>query len=247
MKVSADVGLLLSADEATALSYDEIQARLARAFDFDGFAWQEENGVEITENFRADGLERILYKCAACGEEGGMKGEGVTLTCSRCGKRYEMDTLGRLRAEEGETEFPHVPDWYRWERACVQREIGEGRYRMDEEVTIGVMVDYKAIYMIGDGRLVHSTDGFTLTGADGRLLCRQNPQASYGLYADYYWYEIGDMICIGGGERLFYCFPKGNCPVAKARMAAEELYKIERAKIRGGGRGQNDNQKESGA
>ena len=41
-----------------------------------------------------------------------------------------------------------------------------------------------------------------------------------------FWYELGDVICIGNGEHLFYCFPQGNVPVAKARLAAEELYKL---------------------
>jgi hypothetical protein len=48
------------------------------------------------------------------------------------------------------------------------------------------------------------------------------------LYADYYWYEIGDMICIGNNDVLYYCFPKGADPVAKARLATEELYKLKK-------------------
>lgn len=52
--------------------------------------------------------------------------------------------------------------------------------------------------------------------------------ASYGLYADYFWYEIGDMISIGDAKYQYYCFPKDqkNSSVAKARLATEELYKI---------------------
>ena len=64
-----------------------------------------------------------------------------------------------------------------------------------------------------------------MTGCDGKLNYTQSPLHSYGLYADYYWYELGDMICIGDKARQYYCFPKENVPVAKARLAAEELYK----------------------
>ena len=57
----------------------------------------------------------------------------------------------------------------------------------------------------------------------------QKPSASYSLYSDYYWYEIGDMICIGNTDALYYCFPKeGGDVVAKTRLAAEELYKLTR-------------------
>lgn len=58
---------------------------------------------------------------------------------------------------------------------------------------------------------------------------------SYSLYADYFWYEIGDMLCIGDHKALYYCFPQGGGDVvAKTRLAAEELYKLKRAaKARG--------------
>ena len=58
----------------------------------------------------------------------------------------------------------------------------------------------------------------------------QRPLASYGLYSDYYWYEIGDVICIGNQDCLYYCFPLEGDVVAKTRMAAEELYKLTKAR-----------------
>jgi hypothetical protein len=105
----------------------------------------------------------------------------------------------------------------------------DGSYRLDTAVDIGMMVDYKAIYQVGQGRLVHDRDGFVLTGCDGELEYRQKPLASYGLYADYFWYELGDVICIGNRNALYYCFPKGGDAVAKTRLAAEELYKMEKS------------------
>ena len=66
----------------------------------------------------------------------------------------------------------------------------------------------------------------TLTGCGGKLDYTQSPKASYSLYSDYYWYELGDVICIGDKERLYYCFPHGGDVVAKARMATEEIYKL---------------------
>lgn len=56
---------------------------------------------------------------------------------------------------------------------------------------------------------------------------RQSPAASYSLYADYYWYEVGDMICVGNADMLYYCFPKTEGDVAaKTCLAVKELYKI---------------------
>lgn len=94
-----------------------------------------------------------------------------------------------------------------------------------------MMVNYNAIYKVGEGHLTHTVEGFHLTGCEGKLDYTQGPLACYGLYADYFWYEIADMICIGNQDALYYCFPKGSCDVvAKTRLAAEELYKLKKVR-----------------
>lgn len=236
-KVSAHLSCLLTREEIAEKSVEELDRILDGAFTFDNFAKQYESGTVIDEPFRADGLNRILYRCACCGSEGTMLGKGTSLVCSNCGKHYEMNTLGRLEASDSNTEFPHIPDWYNWERECVRREIADGTYKLDIDVDIGIMSDYKAIYMVGEGHLTHDRNGFTLTGCDGKLSYTQSPLSSYGLYADYYWYEIGDVISIGNKDCLYYCFPKSKDSgkkidvVAKTRLAAEELYKLHKAEV----------------
>ncbi len=228
--VSAKVRLLYTREEIKEKSVKELSDGLDAAFGFDHFKWQKEQGLEINESFRADGLHRILYKCPHCGAEE-TEGRGTTLTCGHCGKQWELTPLGELQAKDGETEFPHIPDWFDWERQQVKQDILDGSYRLDVDVDISMLVDFKAIYKVGEGRLTHDRNGFTLTGCDGRLSYTQKPQACYSLYADYYWYEIADTICIGDNERLYYCFPKGSAPVAKTRLAVEELYKLYKSRV----------------
>ena len=230
VNVSAKVKCLFTVQDLKEKTVKELDAMLDEAFSFDNFTWQKENNIEITEPFRADGLDRILYKCPHCGTEGELEGKGIHLTCHHCSKTWELDTLGQLKATEGETEYAHIPDWYAWERQEVRKELEEGTYSLDTDVDIGMLVDYKSIYMVGEGHLHHSNEGFTLTGCDGKLSYNQPPLACYGLYSDYYWYEIGDVICIGNKDALYYCFPKGKTPVAKTRLAAEELYKLKKVR-----------------
>ncbi len=234
VRVSAQVKVLATAQEVKELSVAQLDALLEEAFGFDNFKWQQENSIKIDEPFRADGLHRVLYRCPHCGAEGKTEGKGVTLTCHSCGKVYELTQYGYLRAMDGETAFSHVPDWYAWQRQQVRRELEAGTYRLETKVRIGMMVDYKAIYMVGTGTLIHDTEGFRLTGCDGQLSYTQGPLACYGLYADYYWYEIGDMICIGNQDALYYCFPQdAGDVVAKTRLAAEELYKMKKRRPAG--------------
>ena len=229
VKVRADVTCLATAEEIKSMSVAQLDALLDEAFSFDNFKWQQENHICIDEPFRADGLNRILYRCPHCQTEGKTEGKGTQFTCHNCGKTYTLSEYGKLIPESGEAAFTHIPDWYEWQRQQVRKELEAGTYRLEAKVKIGMMVDYNAIYMVGDGMLVHDTNGFRLTGCDGQLNYSQSPLASYGLYADYYWYEIGDVICIGDHDALYYCFPEGcNDVVAKTRLAAEELYKLKK-------------------
>lgn len=227
--VSADMTYLLSPEEIAQKTPDELNAILAKSFSLDYFRWQQQKGIHITEDFRADHLNRVLYQCPHCMTEGCMVGKGTALRCENCGKTYELTEDGFLRPLAGEAAFTHVPDWYRWEREQVRASLLAGTYRLDIPVDICMMVNDKCIYRVGEGRLVHTCAGFHLTGCNGALDYKQKPNASYGLYADYYWYELGDVICIGYDRVLYYCFPKGGCDVvAKTRLAVEELYKMER-------------------
>ena len=224
-KITADVEYLLSPEEIKAKSTKELKDILDEAFTFDEFRYQQENNICIKEKFRADGLNRVLYKCPHCQTEGKMVGKGIYITCEHCKKSYELTEYGFLKAVKGHTEIDHVPDWYQWQRECVRKEIQDGTYLLDEDVDIYMMVDAKCLYKIGDGHLRHTRDGFHLTGGDGKLDYTQKAESSYTLNADFFWYEIGDVICIGDAAKQYYCFPKKKAvTVAKTRLAAEEIY-----------------------
>ncbi len=230
VKVSAHVKCIATPEEIKEKSVEELDALLDESFSFDNFAWQRDNKISIDVPFRADGLHRILYKCPHCKEECQMEGKGIELTCHSCGKTYIMDEYGQLLAKDGQTEFSHIPDWYTWQRECVKKELEDGTYLLDAEVDIAVQVNLNGIYKIGKGRLTHDLNGFHLTGADGKLEYNQSPTFSHTLYSDYYWYEIGDVIGIGDNEFSYFCFPKQDVSVTKARLATEELYKMKKRK-----------------
>ena len=227
VKVSATEELILTAEDVKTKTDAEIGAIVNEQFSFDNFKWQKETKLRVAEPFRADYLHRVLYKCPHCGAEGKMHGEGISLICRECGKAYTLDEYGYLRAEDGDTKFDHIPDWYAWQRDEVRREIVGGTYRLDVPVDIMMTIDTYGLYRVGEGRLVHTASGFVLDGCEGKLHYEQKPLESYSLYSDFNWYEIGDVISIGDYQTQYYCFPKGDfVSVAKARLAAEELYKM---------------------
>ncbi len=226
--IHAELRYVLSPEEIKQMSVQEIQEVLDREFSFDDFRWQKENNIVIDEPFRADGLHKILYKCPHCHQEGKMESNGIHLSCTACGKKWELTELGYLKALEGETYFDHVPDWYKWERECVRKEILAGDYSFDVPCDIMMIVDTKALYKVGSGRLSHNMeDGFHLTGCDGKLDYHQSSDTMYTCEAIPYWYQIDDVIGIGDNRALYYAFPTEQKEVVgKVKLAAEEIFKI---------------------
>lgn len=227
--VSATMKYLLSPEDISSFSLEKIKLIIDNEFNFDNFKDQQDTHIKVDEPFRADGLNRVLYKCPHCLTEGKMIGKGTSITCLSCNKKYELDEYGKL-ITDGEAKFDHIPNWYKWEREEVSKEIINGTYKLDVDVDIYILKGTKALYKVGNGHLHHDINGFKLDGCDDKLHFVLPPKATYSLYADYYWYEIGDMICIGDNKMLYYCFPHNNEDiVAKTRLATEEIYKIVRS------------------
>ena len=76
--VSADMEYILSREDIKEKSCGELNEIIQKHFDFDSFKWQQENKIKIDEPFRADCLDRLLYKCPNCKAEGKMLGKGIS-------------------------------------------------------------------------------------------------------------------------------------------------------------------------
>ena len=216
-----------TAEDVKAKTDAEIAEIVNKQFAFDNFKWQKETKLRVAEPFRADYLHRVLYKCPHCGAEGKMHGEGISLICRECGKAYTLDEYGYLRAEDGDTKFDHIPDWYKWQRECIRKEVLEGTYGFDVPCDIFMIVNTKDVYRVGEGRVQHNLDGLHLTGCDGRLDYSQSSKSMYTVEAALHWYTLGDVIGMGNNRALYFAMPKEDKHVVgKARLGAEEIYKI---------------------
>ncbi len=169
-EVKAHMKYVLSVKDVEEKSVEELNNILSKEFEFDNFMIQQEKGIVIDEPFRADYLNRVLYKCSSCNTEGQMEGKGIYLTCNHCGKKHMLCEDGSLNAIDGKETFTHIPDWFKWQRDCVKKEIEEGRYLLDAHVDIYVMKNYKCIYKVGEGTLKHDINGFVLEGCDNLFI-----------------------------------------------------------------------------
>ena len=85
--------------------------------------------------------------------------------------RLNLSALGdyKISKEQGRISVD-CPDGYAWERAEVRKEIEQGKYLLDTDVNIKMLVDLKSIYSVGEGHLRHTKDGFELKGCEKKLL-----------------------------------------------------------------------------
>ena len=221
---------LYTAEQLQDASVDEINAKLAQALAYDDFAWQKENGIKINVPYRAEGLHHVLYQCPHCRTEYEMSSKGDTIKCGRCGKSWHMTELGELVANEGETEFSHIPDWYEWQRANVRKEVREGRYYFESECHVRSMPNGTRFYDIGTGTLIHDLDGFRLKGR-GKYGDFEMERRAAGLEACHIEYDYlgkyGPCIDLNTLDDTYYIYPHAEkFSVAKINFATEEMYRM---------------------
>lgn len=219
---------LCSKEEVSSLSADQIQARIEKAFEKDEYKWQVEKGYHIKCKDRAKNIHKILYKCPVCGEEFKMDSKGIHLWCNACGSKWEMDTLSRLNGVNTDKGFSHVPDWYRWERAEVEKEVANGAYHFEDEVRIEEYYNTIVNFVeVGNGKVIHDENGFTITGTvDGKPFEINKPVSSmYSCHVEYDFLGKGDAFDIATSDNSYFMFLK-TAPnyLTKMHFATEALY-----------------------
>ena len=226
----ADLTVLYTAEELRNADPDEINKKIVEAFQYDDYAWQKEKNIRVTYPGRAEGLHKVLYQCPACGTEFRMSSKGTKIFCGSCGKTWTMSEYGELSADEGETEFSHIPDWYEWERDNVRREVEGGTYSSGKlHVKVDSLPNAKKFIRLGEGIMTHDMNGFTVTGTDfdGDLFEMVKPVPSlYSCHIEYeYLGKYGDCVDLNTLEDTWYIYPH-DCEfsVTKMALATEELY-----------------------
>lgn len=224
------VKLILTPEQIASMTPKQINETLRRELSYDDYRYQKENGIHITEAYRAEGLHKVLYQCPHCLKEFEMDSKGTELFCKACAKRWKWNEDGYLQALSGETEFDHIPDWYNWQRQQVARQIEEGTYRFDEEVEVQSLPRTIWYKRLGKARLTHDRDnGFILQGhyrgQDYRI--QRRPKQLASLHVEYDFGPLGKINCldISTENDSFYCKVDQGNMLTKLALATEEIHK----------------------
>ena len=230
--------LILTPEQIAEMTPEQIYEVIRRELSYDDYRYQKENGIRITESYRAEGLHKVLYQCPHCLEEFRMDSKGAELFCTACGKRWTWQEDGYLRANEGETEFDHIPDWYHWQRRQVARQIEEGTYYFEDEVEVQSLPNAIWYKRLGKAKLTHDRDnGFILQGhyrgRDYRI--QRKPLQIISLHVEYDFGPLGKIDCldISTENDSFYCRPSQANVLTKLAIATEEIHQRASRRVEG--------------
>ena len=153
-KIHSSVKLLLSADEVNEKGIDEIKDITAKAiYNDDELAM---DGVEYKCDTMARGVDKILFKCPSCQNEGCISAEGNTIRCE-CGFEATLDNYYKLHGAP----FERVNEWFEWQQNSLDVECGhiESKVRLGCCGEDGVMDEFA-----GEGEAYIDKDVFRLKG-----------------------------------------------------------------------------------
>lgn len=224
---------ILTAEQVKSMTAEEINQAVKEALTYDDYRYQKENGILITEPFRAEGMHKILYQCPACKVESKMASKGSEIYCEHCGKRWNLNEDGKLTALNGETEFSHVPDWFNWEREQVRKQVRSGEYSFSDDVEVYSMPRCWKFEKLGNAKITHDTEnGFILTGnyRNQEYKIQRKPLDNNSLHIEYDYCYLKPFDCfdISTENDSFYCYPTKQNVVTKLGFATEEIYLMHR-------------------
>lgn len=222
---------ILTPEQIREMSVDEINAAVKKAFEYDDYRYQREQGFLITEKYRAEGMHKILYQCPNCLTESKMSSKGTEIFCTACNKRWNLNEDGTLSALSGKTEFSHVPDWFEWERAQVREQIRRGEYSFSDDVDIYSQPRCWKFEHLGAGKLTHDVNkGFIVEGfyRGEKYRIQRKPIENNSLHIEYDYCYIKPFDCVDISTETdsFICYPKKENVVTKLAFATEEIYQL---------------------
>jgi 1-acyl-sn-glycerol-3-phosphate acyltransferase len=220
---------LFSAEELEKACVGDINEKIRGAFSYDDFAWQRERRIKTPYIKRAEGLHKVLYQCPHCSTEYKMSSSGEQLRCTACGKTWTLSIYGEITANNGVTEFSHIPDWYEWERLQVRDEVLNGTYCFSGPVTVDSLPNAERFIRLGEGFMVHDMDGFHVSGITQDNKPFEMIKTVPSLYSCHIEYDYlgkhGDCVDLNTLDDTWYIYPH-DCEfsVTKMALATEELF-----------------------
>lgn len=111
--VRGDVVRVIEAEELATMSVGRLLDEIAKGLHYDAAEERRHAPVAYAGKHKAEGIERLLYRCSACGAAGEIQSAGTRFWCNACGHTYAIEADGRLVGSR----FDNTADWNQWQLA----------------------------------------------------------------------------------------------------------------------------------
>lgn len=170
---------LLDADDLTALSTDEIFAKITDGLSHDEYDYQKSRMISYKSTFPAERLELFLFCCPDCKSIGTMKSRNEDFFCTNCGYTLKYNEFGFFSSSGQELYFDNPRDWNIWQLKYLESladssalSVSSNVIFEDDDVLLqtGTVVRLKSLKKEQAGRLAMHRDFMRFEGSQGLLL-----------------------------------------------------------------------------
>lgn len=232
--IVAEMKCIVSKKYVQLLSSDEIQQIITDNFKFDEEKYQLDNHILIKYEKRAEGIERILYKCPHCGKEFEMSSKGANFKCDACGVEYTLNEDGTIKCLNNESKFTKVSDWYYWEKECCREEVKSGKYLFEDEVRVerleGTGIGF--VPMKGKFNIRQSLEDGVVVNSDHDFKFERSPLQNYAIHIEFDYHGRGGCVDLATNTETYFVYPLNNWKaLTKIHFANEIIYDIHKERL----------------
>lgn len=230
-RVDVTVSELLSSEQLSSMSADQIQDMLNEKLYHDDYAWNKQAKVSFDSKGRiAQNLHTLLFWCPKCKTEFSMYSEGDTIRCQHCGNGAVINERYDLTAIDESCIIPETQQlWFELQRQHIYRAVKQEGFKLREKVRLGILPKFEYLknqltsHIVGEGELTLDSTGLQYSGTrEGapfsfHIPIRQLP--TFGMCTD-----ISRFYTFFENEFLEF-YPQTES-VEKWFLAAEELHRL---------------------
>lgn len=129
--IDVNYTLLFTPEMLADLSEEEIYEKLLQKINYNDFAFNKvARNKYVGKKPNAFGIDKILYKCPDCKNEHTLRVKNDTIICENCGFSVRVNEYYDLVDVKGNAKPADIDEWYKWQRACVAKQVADDNFEM---------------------------------------------------------------------------------------------------------------------
>jgi len=170
-KMTASVTRIISAEELTAFSADQLEEIIKQELYFNEFEWNAKEQIIFRGRHKAEYLERALFWCPECKSLNCLSSKRNEFFCTICGMRVQINGTGFFERINNATNCPDtILEWSKKQLEYI-KSINYSEYKekplfSDQNVRLSYVIRSKKDELMGKGPIELYGDKIRICGKD---------------------------------------------------------------------------------